>query len=314
MPLFISRSLGLALLLVAPFAIEPARAGLILHLAADQIDLNDPTQVRNDNGNLYVQQWNDVTPNATDPVTDHATQTTDSNQPLYVSSVAAFNNQPALQFDGADDFLQVAHRDVLNPGGGDYTGFIVGQTTSNATSQFWMQKGNSGSTNPGFTVFSSGPNANTGDPPLFNARGRSSNHSVREAFDATTEPVLISFTFTGSELEAFLNGDDSDPVISDTSYTGPIATVEAMFLGKRNAFGDLFLDGFLAEIQIYDGPLSASERQAVTNLLGQKYGLIASASSVPEPATLTLLALGLSMCILGAYRKRGQTRGSSACG
>jgi hypothetical protein len=50
-----------------------------------------------------VSAWADQTANA-----NHDTQGTAASQPLWIASVAAANNEPAIQFDNVDDYLDCA--------------------------------------------------------------------------------------------------------------------------------------------------------------------------------------------------------------
>src|SRR5262245_16608028 len=78
----------------------PAIAGLKVWLRADAVATNDPTQARASSGTFFVRRWNDRS-GAANP----AQQTTEDLQPRYSPAVAAFNNQPALHFDGVNDLL-----------------------------------------------------------------------------------------------------------------------------------------------------------------------------------------------------------------
>ncbi len=293
----------LALTLIVCSGVTSARAALIVHLAADQIDTGDSNQIRITPGSLRVQQWNDV---ALDATADHAQQGATFRQPEYVSSVASFNGRPAIRFDGVDDYLQIAHRSALDPGSGQYTVFLVGQTNDLSSSRFWMHKGNANVGIDGFTVYTSAPNPARekgifgpgGRPALLNVRGTSSTTSAfEERFLATTEPVLISFTFTGNELAALLDDDGSGTVASDNEfYTGSIATSDPLLLGTRLG-SSLFLDGYLAELMIFDGPLSYQQHRQATTYLNQKYALF-----VPEPASLTMM-LVLSLALVPISRR-----------
>ena len=69
----------------------PVTAGMMVWLAADAVDPNDPTQV---DGSGRVQQWNDLSGN-----NHHASNATESQRPAYITS--AMNGKPVLRFTEA---------------------------------------------------------------------------------------------------------------------------------------------------------------------------------------------------------------------
>lgn len=70
----------------------------------------DPGWTNPGDGNA-VTTWDDATANGRD-----VTQATGTKRPLYRASVAALNGQPALEFDGTDDFLQTVSAFTVTSG------------------------------------------------------------------------------------------------------------------------------------------------------------------------------------------------------
>lgn len=84
----------------------------------------DPDWTNPGDGNA-VTDWTDGSGNGRD-----LTQGTGTKRPLYRASVAALNGQPALEFDGTDDFLQTASSFTVTSG--TLTKVIIYQLRSHA--------------------------------------------------------------------------------------------------------------------------------------------------------------------------------------
>ncbi|MCX6873991.1 MAG: hypothetical protein NTW21_09310 [Verrucomicrobia bacterium] len=69
----------------------PVIAGMRVWLTADNVDPYDGAQVRVATGGTFIKQWNDLSGNA-----NHATQTTEADQPRYIAS--GVGGKPVLRF------------------------------------------------------------------------------------------------------------------------------------------------------------------------------------------------------------------------
>lgn len=117
--------------------------------------------------------------------------------------------------------------------------------------------------------------------------GRIQNYSAPMAFDeAVYETVSFNLNGTGMHniridgVEVANNTEIGDRGDAFTGFT----------LGSLNG-EDARLNGYIAEVLVYNAPLSATDRDAVEAYLNDKWFVV-----VPEPSALALLGLGaLSM-------------------
>ena len=96
-------------------------SGLVLWLKA-----NDGVATNLDG---TVSDWADASLNLND-----AAQHTAGLAPLLVPN--AVNGQPALRFDGVDDYLEIANSATLQPGTGDWTVFVVAKRLAASQGDF----------------------------------------------------------------------------------------------------------------------------------------------------------------------------------
>jgi Lamin Tail Domain len=90
-------------------AVDPATVtGLRVWLHADQIDGNDPEQVRSGAGGVFLRSWRDRSGGGF-----HAGQGTDANQPQLVA-LPALGGRTAVHFDGTNDALYLPAPPALN--------------------------------------------------------------------------------------------------------------------------------------------------------------------------------------------------------
>ena len=234
-----------------------------------------------------VEYWRDKSNNTYD-----ATQSNSTRRPMFVAS--AHNGQPALQFDGTDDYMTLG--DVLDQG----------------TNSFTI-----------FTVFSSPPKTFTLHEGLLDKRDGSDRYSVLLFRSNHTTPGVYLFYGddataagagpVGSDYSKVLDGNPHITTsVVDHGYRayqyldgGTPTWVDISGIGSQDnnvelrlaySYGNGTWDGQIAEILMYRGALSDSDRQAVEQYLATKYG-------VPEPSTFVLALFGL-IGLLGWTRKR----------
>ncbi len=248
-------------------SVVTSTSGLIYHLDAASANV-----VRD--GTNHVSAWNDAS-----GAGRHFTQATADKQPTWISSSASFNNRPVISFDGDRTNLGItaplADRLVLASSTAPRTVFIVNRT---------------------FATF-----GNDGIWGLNNA----DNGIRRATSSAWAHPGNTNdFTNTGS---MFINGvatnlaSHNTPVIL-TAITGGSPTFSGTALGEYFYNGSHPARpwrGEIAEVIAYDRVLTISERQAIENYLGVKYGF---AFAIPEPLTAAPLA-GLALLLLARRRR-----------
>lgn len=260
-------------------------SGLVQWLDASALGLsnNDP-----------VATWTDSSSNGND-----ATAVLTTNQPTYKAS--ALNGQPAVQFVSAGQF------DTTNS---DYLNTTFSSTVAQPFTIFWVGQMN-------------GNHPTAATDYFFDGTTSGNRVTVATNFSGTDETdfgmyagVGFSTTFTRSQWQqwhlytAEFNTTASDLLVDGgtlSSGNAGATSLSALRYGARyNA--QHFLDGYLAEVIIYDHSLTPAELNIVGGYLEDKYGLDTTFAAVfvPEPAT-GLLA-GWMLAGVGAFGRRRTRR------
>ena len=228
----------------------PITEGLVLHLDADAIEgLND---------NDSVTQWNDLSGE-----NNHAIQNTEDRQPTYKSS--AFDGKPAVEIDGNNDSLQAS----LSVGS-QYTAFAVvyPYTTSGTGDQDTY----------GFTIMATTSNyalwllLHTGDVKHYPYTGSTGHYgeSLNTGI-SDNEGVLVSVNAERNISNSANIWVDSTHELEhspqDTAWSGSFS------IGDLRDNRQICFDGLIAEVLVYDTILSVSDREAVEQYLGNKWGI-----------------------------------------
>lgn len=227
--------------------------GLLYHLDAAAGVVRD--------ANNNVSAWNDQSPNG-----NNFAQATATKQPTFVASSTDFNNLPVVHFNGdltgAGTTAPNASRLVLANSTTPVTVFIVNRTTSsNGLDGIWgRDEGDYGIRRQSTTTWQTRATGDGNDfaTSMF-VNGTSTN----------VQPVGTAAVLTAV-------GDGTQTL----AQTGLGEYFDCCGAGARPWGGDI------AEVAVYSGVLSASDRQAIEGYLGQKY------FNTPEPASLGLFGLG----------------------
>ena len=263
---------------------------LILHL-----DANDASSFTFNGSD--VAQWNDTSGN-----TNHASQGTPADQPLYVAS--GLNGLPVVRFDGASEYLELASTIDLTGG------FEIFLVTTNVTAgdplaNGWQFSG----PDRGFRINA----AESGELRLA-VHGT----SVLSAAVSTPYEDIIGVTYSDASNDYVLRqtGTTTDSVTSSTEYSANSGWTSKVGASNNNSGGVIrFFDGDIAELVIYDTVLSDADRELVEGQLAWTWGLQSqlpvshpyfntSPFPVPEPSSILLLA-----GFLCASRLRRRRRG-----
>ena len=214
----------------------PTVAGLTLHL-----DSSDASTITKDGSNL-VSAWNDKSGQA-----NHITQATGSKQPLWVDRVQ--DTLPIIRFDGTDDFLKIA----------SWSGGALATSTS-----YMVFKPDVAGTQ---TWFDSAINRTTwhgggGSVPFQLYSGTVLASSVYVADGETIYCQIVS------------NGASSiirrDGITIATGNAGS-QSFNGIYLGSGQNTGYSEVD--VAELLVYEGTHSTSDRDAIEAYLAKKWGL-----------------------------------------
>ena len=223
-----------------------------------------------------VSNWTDVSGNS-----NNATQTTPSQRPTYVTG--AMNGLPVVRFNAANSTYLAFNRPVQD----DFTILCVFRSSQGigTGTAFYQGAGLvNGEVAGSVDDFGTSLNANgrllagTGNPDTSIASSGSSY--------TNGQPHIMTFKRTRSSggLVLYADGVQAGTATGGTqSLTSPTQLV----LGTQQTL-NFYLTGDIAEVKIFNAPLSDSDRIAEENALKCKYGLGGSgAPAVPMGLTAT---------------------------
>ncbi|HIA62611.1 MAG TPA: DUF1553 domain-containing protein, partial [Planctomycetaceae bacterium] len=225
------------------------RANLGLWLRADKgVQLDDQGR---------VMFWRDQAPSTTDHLHKHdASQATLANRPLFQSQ--GIHKNPAIKFDGKDDFLNVAGQAIWKP---QFSIIAVVSQSSTGTAareiiSNWHRRGRS--TNSIFL-------GTTGT----NKVRLSDAFSPAGILTEPSRPFILTAINTTGQASTFQNST----LLATQAALSPRVLAAPYVLGTQGNYGSEFWQGNIAELLVFDHPLSADERDAVWSYLGVKYQL-----------------------------------------
>ncbi len=247
--------LSLAANLLAAFWIIPAAAQDLTVTDGLQLWLKADAGVTAAAGK--VSAWADQSGkgnNASQPATDMS--------PELVND--AGNGKPALRFDGADDFLEVADSDSVSIAG-DITTFYVVKFEDFATYRaVWAKtQVNQPAPNDWYALPGSGiPRAYRGDGTGLNEYADGGKAMPARSF------VIAGYGVAGTTLTHYYGAAPTGSGDILTNIPGDAGT--SLFIGTRDDRVTL-MKGDIAEILIYNRALTDAERVTVVSYLGKKY-------------------------------------------
>ncbi|MBD3636709.1 MAG: T9SS type A sorting domain-containing protein [Crocinitomicaceae bacterium] len=224
------------------------------------------------NGNK-VSNWQDMSGNGND-----LSQTNATKQPIYTDG--ALNGLPVVTFDGADDFLTRGATSGL--GGGEITVFIVFQRSS-ATAQCLINAGYSAELDK-WMIY------DPGNDRLV-CKHKSPTNKYAMWIGGTGTPTFTSTHYRGAGTQVYsqgnLMGTNSTPYTAQSGHN-------LIRVGTYNYnVTNYLLDGFIAEIVVFNTDLNILERRIVENYLGAKYGLSIPVDRYAYEATHNVGVIGI---------------------
>lgn len=217
-------------------------AGIVLWL-----DGSDSTTITESSG--LVSQWDDKSSNA-----NHAVQGTGSKQPT--TNASTQNSLNIIDFDGVNDSMAFANEDNFDLA--QVSVFVVG---SGSTGSFM------GKCDPA---------------TLTTDISRRKLQFQTSVFNSGADTTLnVSMGSSAMEVRGFVSRADNDHTwsIDGIQMTSSAAMNLSTFNDAQFNIGGVFnetaefLNGSIAEILIYNSPLSSSEHTAITNYLLSKWGI-----------------------------------------
>ncbi len=226
----------------------------------------------------------------------NVTQATAAQQPLFRTGSSAsspaspFNFNPAISFDGTNDYFKGAGNYGIN-GNIAFTTLAVGRTKSKSQINAIWGGENSSSCNTTFQIYhdtdGNFPNGAAIDQwGLFPLAGGGAVHTEYD-------PFLSEEAISSSISDSYNNGIlDNGVKNSRTGFGTSYPTNTIVDIGARLTTGSLYFNGDLAEVLIFNKVLSPTETQKVNSYLGIKYGFTLGngVPTIPYAATLSYLA------------------------
>ena len=187
-----------------------------------------------------------------------AAQTTAANRPAYLTATAGINFNPALSFDGLNDYLQLSSIASLPGGHVSLTVFAVANVTTTHGGGAILWYGNS----PHDFDFGAGQWNGTGLQVFLNDI-RSPAVGVA---DPTATPFVVAGAHNGSQATVYANGmavanGNSSAWNTNLGGMGTIADAASPWPGK------------IGEVILYTGALTPTQMAQVNSYLAVKYGL-----------------------------------------
>lgn len=273
----------------------PVTTGLVL-----QLDMSSVTT----DGLGNVTSWNDLSGNG-----NNAIQNTTGLQPVLVGSITP-TGASAIKFDGTDDYLDIVPNSTFD--GGSFTMFAV-----YAVDEFDSGSGTRRLINLGYADINPGApvkvltstyslivgsgatgvrstSRNVAGTGIFAASGIPDGYATDTFYVAAATMDSVS-----TDVTAYLI--DSDGSVTSASLAGGtavgsgnnVARIGAGTSSNTSTNPAVYLNGWVSEVLIYNRVLTAQEMTDVSEYLNAKY--------IPEPATISLLMLGL-----GLFVRRGK--------
>lgn len=247
-----------------------SNANLILWLdGADPSNNDSPPS-----NNTQISTWTDKSP-AGNNATESASRRPRFRTSSPFTTASDTNGKSALEFDGSNDYMAV---DISALNGSEYTIFVMMARSSNTTNQFAI--GTLSTTlNEGLSV---GYGPNSGSNPLYQI-GQSSNdlNLPGKPFDSP-KPVLLVAEFNNSGTASlrghYLYVHARDGAIYKVSNTNtnpltniPSGNTDGTSGAIGRALGSDYLEGYIAEILVYNTALNAIQRSAIEGYLKRRW-------------------------------------------
>lgn len=255
----------------------PVTSGLMVHVAADDIDNNSGTAPTAGT----VTAWKNLS-------TDGASIGDFSGTGAVVLN--ELNGLPVVRFNGTSNQFENA-TDVANTAASDLTIFAVADSNdANAGGIFQFRDANASGWLFRYQNETGALYGHAGSSPNITAAFSNDFHLLVLARDGLNVTLSVDGAAGASNTVAGY-------IASPTSASTRIGT-------DRFSTGDSYLAGDIAEIIVYNRPLSLSEINQVGYYLEAKYGL--NTAFVPEPSSISMLLFGCAMPWLASRKRRRQ--------
>lgn len=216
-----------------------------------------------------VTNWADQSGNG-----NNATSPSVAARPSHVAS--SLNGYPILTFDGVDDEMRIPDAASLDLN--QWHMFVVGAETNPGSNNSWFTKGTS--TQPNYGLWSPANGALI--MPIYDILN---NLNAPSAPAGTTDANFNVIEYSNRVLFILFPSrtlyKNATSVYTDASLLQlPANNGNQLYIGDTQDNTGWNLDGSIAEMIFYNGPLNAAQRIIVDNYLAAKYGRTLTSSDI----------------------------------
>jgi hypothetical protein len=207
--------------------------------------------------------------------TNNASQPISGNQPSWVAG--ALNGNPVVHFDGASSYLNIP---TFMVGTTQAEEFVVLKVTTNlpsATRALWRMGSASG--------YIGYPNTSG---QIVEGFGNNQNYTVGVPSEPLTQYHVYEVAGQSGDWAAWINGVLQAEVLGNVYgyYDGSYSPAPGCMLGHDPIWGGYF-DGNIAEVLVFNRPLTLDEKNITGKYLAYKYNLSLQGTNLTAPSTPT---------------------------
>jgi fibronectin type 3 domain-containing protein len=225
--------------------------------------------------NTPVSLWADQSGNG-----NHATQPTGVNQPQWVPGM--IGDRPVVRFNGTNSYLSLPGSTMAGTTGAE--AFVVLKVAVDPPS-----------VSHGLWTFGLANNASEFYPAMSGAiyetfgfsAGAGVNYDLGVPSQPLTQYHVYQVSSQNNNWAAWINGI---LLYQTTNNTYAYCTSPALGGSLSGAFGNYYFAGDIAEVLIFNRPLTASERITVNSYLNEKYDLVQAVPATPTNLVATAIS------------------------
>lgn len=227
------------------------------------------TWQRADDGTASGATWQDSSGNGRD-----AAQATAGSQPTFTANGVNFN--PALQFDGTDDFMAIGslNHTAVNNGEELFAAVLPDAAIGNGNVVGW------------------GDAASTADAMEVRYTNNALQYGAGQPWSAIINPAASAGSMQIANAHRFKNDTTPAKLLVNGAEVASGAVSartidDQMDIGARRISGtdNQFFNGLMSEVIFFDRQLTQTERQKVASYLGMKYGITLSHDYIDSAGT-----------------------------
>jgi len=220
----------------------------------------------------------------------HVTQATTANQPLYTAS--SVNGQPAITFDGANDYFSRTSYPLFATNTSPLTVFVVFNPTDVSTQRFLLHNPQSNCSNNLELGYHTG-SSSTANWGVHNGCGNAavSENAATTSYNIMTFKALASGS---SPSNVLINKNGTALTVTNNGGGWAAAgnygtTTNTVYIGGRVDQNNSYHTGTIAEIISFNTALNTAQIKLVENYLNAKYNITVANDKYAQPTATTYI-------------------------